>query len=198
VAKPVMFPLGMSTKKCLDNRILLIDVGVGVTMGVKNRFLPRAVTRCFSSLDNRPHGGRRDTKVRIGRTHLRQHLSTWRCTYFAWGCFAKQSGVPPRGGALGAQFGRYAPRVQSPDLATVGRGAVTVTALGFLFALLRLCRVSSPWSQCANRARDRSPQRADQLAAPLPATAYSGIQVLADLNRFRVDASSPLEGIPIR
>jgi len=135
-------------------------------MGVTNRFRPRAVTRCFSSLDNRPHGGRGDTKVRIGRTHLRQHLSIWRCTYFAWGCFAKQSDVAPRGGALSAQFGRCAPRVQSRDLATVGRGAVTVTALAFLFALLRLCRVSSPWSQCANRAQDRSPQRADRLAAP--------------------------------
>ena len=51
-----------------------------------------------------------------------------------------------------SQFRPVCARVQSPDLATVGRGAVTVTALAFLFALLR-CRVSPPGA-------------ADQLAAP--------------------------------
>jgi hypothetical protein len=75
VANPVMFPLEMSTQKCLYNRMLLINVGIRVTMGVTNRFLPRAVTRCFSSLDNRAHGGRRDTAAHISASTSRYGAS---------------------------------------------------------------------------------------------------------------------------
>jgi hypothetical protein len=36
VAKPVVFPLGMQTRKCIYNRMLLINPRVGVTRGVTN------------------------------------------------------------------------------------------------------------------------------------------------------------------